>query len=111
MKTTFHKLSLTSAFLVTFAVITTSGLLRATAQNKYPQAIVNEYMRSCQQSAVRGGLSQQQAQRLCTCTINRFQSRFTLEQFRNLTRQGQESGKPPEAMTEVGMACAEEVLR
>jgi hypothetical protein len=78
-------------------------------QNRYPQDFINDYMRSCKQSAVKQGVSQQLAEKLCTCTINRFQARFSLEQFKTLSRQAQQDGEPPEVFTEIGEACAEQL--
>ncbi|HEY9600174.1 MAG TPA: hypothetical protein V6C85_01080 [Allocoleopsis sp.] len=78
-------------------------------QNRYPQDFINDYMRSCKQSAVKQGVSQQLAEKLCTCTINRFQARFTLDQFKALSRQAQQNGEPPEVFTEIGEACAEQL--
>jgi hypothetical protein len=78
-------------------------------QNRYPQDFINDYMRSCKQSAVKQGVSQQLAEKLCTCTINRFQARFSLEQFKTLSRQAQQNGEPPEVFTEIGEACAEQL--
>lgn len=126
MMTTFYKLffriSAVSAFLLTFSPVADNGLPAAKAEsqvpqqiaqsnqgNRYPQNFINDYMKSCRQSAVKQGVSQQQADQLCTCTINRFQSRFTLDQFRALRQQAQQTRETPEVFTEIGLACAEQL--
>jgi hypothetical protein len=126
MNTTFHKqllrLSVFSVFLLTVPLLGYRGLQSAEAQskipqnlaqrppNRYPQNFINDYMRSCRQSAVKQGVSQQMAEKLCTCTINRFQSRFTLDQFKALSRQARQNGEPPEVFTQIGEACAEQLI-
>ena len=77
--------------------------------NHYPPDFINDYMRSCKQSALKQGVSQQLAEKLCTCTLDRFQARFTLEQFKTLSRQAEQNGEPPEVFTEIGEACAEQL--
>ncbi|MBE9127509.1 MULTISPECIES: hypothetical protein [unclassified Coleofasciculus] len=111
MKSAFRRLSLASTFLLTFALVTYGTIPAAKAQNKYPPQVVTNYMRGCQQSAVNGGLSEAQAERVCACTINRFQARFTIEQFRELLQRARETGGQPQELVEIGQACAQEVFR
>lgn len=117
----FFRLSVVSACLLTASLLGYKDVQSAQAQgqtpqtiaqqrqNRYPPDFINDYMRNCKQSAVKQGVSQQLAEKLCTCTVNRFQARFTLEQFKTLSRQAQQNGEPPEVFTEIGEACAEQL--
>lgn len=118
----FSRISAVSAFLLAFSPVAYTGLPAAKAEsqvpqqiaqsnqgNRYPKNLIDDYMKSCRQSAVKQGVSQQQAEQLCACTINRFQAQFTLDQFKALTLQAQQTGETPEVFTEIGVACAEQL--
>lgn len=79
------------------------------AQNQYPQNLREDYLRSCQRRAASEGLNQGQAQRLCQCTLGRFQARFTSAQFVALNRRASQTGQVPQVFTDIGMACYRQI--
>lgn len=79
------------------------------AQNQYPQSLRDDYMSSCKRRATGEGLNQAQAQRLCECTLRRFQARFSSAQFIALNRRASQTGQTPQAFTDIGMACYREL--
>ena len=95
------------SFVLPF-VIGNSGL--AVAQNRYPDSYVSNYLKSCMQRSQAEGLPQEQAQSLCSCTISRFQSQYTIEQFKALTEAAKDNPEAAAALTDVGESCFEEIL-
>ncbi|MBE9116342.1 hypothetical protein IQ249_10575 [Lusitaniella coriacea LEGE 07157] len=81
------------------------------AQNSYPQSLREDYLKSCKGRAAREGVSAEQAQKLCSCTLRRFQNRFTREQFVALNRRAAQTRRTPQAFSEIGMACYRELSR
>ncbi|MDY6781695.1 MAG: hypothetical protein SW833_03930 [Cyanobacteriota bacterium] len=79
------------------------------AQNQYPQNLREDYLRSCKRRAQSEGLNQAQAQRLCQCTLSRFQARFTSAQFVALNRRASQTGQAPQVFTDIGMACYRQI--
>lgn len=119
MKTTFRQQSLITAFLLTFSIVAYCGLFVSEAnsqtpkllsQKEYPQDFADAYQASCKINAVTEGLSTEQAEKLCNCTLSKFQSKYTLEKFQELLAKAAKE-KPPEELTEVGELCAEELIK
>ncbi|MGK7875508.1 MAG: hypothetical protein AB4426_20070 [Xenococcaceae cyanobacterium] len=112
MKTTFHQLSLVSAFLLTLSAVAYNGLLAAKAEspNPSPQYSFDDYKKECIQRSMAEGLPLEEAETLCTCTINEFQARYTIEEFKKLTQEAKENEEAAEMLTEVGYSCFEEIL-
>ncbi|MFW6359948.1 MAG: hypothetical protein ACOC0N_12145 [Chroococcales cyanobacterium] len=113
MRLIFHKFALIKTVLLVFPPLALLNVPMANAQtessqvavqNQYAQKEANAYLSSCQESAVDAGLGQQQAQTLCQCTLNKLQSRYSAEEFRQL-RQRVNQGERPKVFTEVGMTC------
>lgn len=75
----------------------------AAKSNKYPQDAVAKYMANC--TAVASKQLPKEAKNLakdlCVCTIDRFQAKYTYQQYTKLTQ---------EAKEEVGYACFEKYL-
>ena len=82
----------------------------AVAQNRYPDSYVSNYLKNCMQRTLAEGLPQEQAQSLCDCTINRFQSQFTIDEFKTLTEAAKDKPEAAAALSEVGESCFEEIL-
>ena len=89
-------------------VVGGSGL--AIAQNSYPDSYVSNYLKSCMQRSIAEGLPQAQAQSLCSCTINRFQSQYTIDEFKGLIEAAKDNQEAAATLTEVGESCFEEIL-
>ncbi|MEC4894422.1 MAG: hypothetical protein SAL07_13905 [Oscillatoria sp. PMC 1051.18] len=113
MKTTTLKLL---AIVTCLPILSAASLPVANAQtpqqntrNRYPQELVNNYTRTCLANSVDSGLTERQAQILCNCTLREFQNRYTLEQFGEIMQQAR-GGAIPQAVTEIGLSCAEELI-
>ena len=118
MKTTFRQQSLITAFLMTASIVVycTLFLNEANSQtpklpdkNEYPQDFAEAYQASCQFNAVAKGLSEEQAEMLCNCTLNQFQSKYTLAKFQKLLAESAKEEKAEE-LIEIGELCAEKLI-
>ena len=86
-----------------------SQTIQSSPENKYPQDFAETYQASCQFNAVTKGLSQEQSKILCDCTLNQFQSKYTLEKFQKLLKESKKE-KTSEDLIEVGEICAEKLI-
>ncbi len=118
MKTTFRQQSLITAFLMTVSIMVYCSLFvneansqtpKSASENEYPQDFAETYQASCKFNAVAKGLSQEQADTLCSCTLNQFQSQYTLEKFQKLLKESAKEETPDE-LIEVGEICAERLI-
>ncbi len=118
MKTTFRQQSLITASLMTVSIMIYCSLFVSEANsqtpklqddNEYPQDFAEAYQASCKFNAVAKGLSQEQAETLCNCTLNQFQSKYTLEKFQKLLEESTKE-ETPEELIEVGELCAEKLI-
>ncbi len=80
-------------------------------KDQYPQEIVKAYLNGCSQRSVQEGLTQQQAKIVCQCTINRFQSQYSFDQFLKLYTQAQKTKESPDEFVDVGIDCATQLLK
>ncbi len=78
-------------------------------QNQYPAADKEEYLIACQASSQQQGLDQQQAKTLCQCTLEQFQAKYTIDQFKQLYTQAQQNSEPPDELVQVGLFCASQL--
>ncbi|MEC4894420.1 MAG: hypothetical protein SAL07_13915 [Oscillatoria sp. PMC 1051.18] len=113
MKTPTFKLP---AIVTCLLMLSGAGLPVANAQtpqqnttNTYPQELVEVFTQSCVTSAVDSGLTEQPAQFICSCSIQKFQNRYTLEEFIELTQQTP-AGTIPEVFTEITSSCVAELI-
>ncbi|NES78318.1 MULTISPECIES: hypothetical protein [unclassified Okeania] len=118
MKISGKQQPLVTVFLLTLVSIAYCSLLVSEAksqtpkllsQNEYPQDFTEVYQASCKINAVTKGLSTEQAETLCDCTLNQFQSKYTLEKFQKLMNKAAKE-ETPEELIEVGEICAEELI-
>lgn len=75
-------------------------------KNPYPQEVTEAYLEACLQNSVAQGLTEQQSESLCTCTLNQFKIRYTFEEFIQVYAEANESNEPPAAIFEIGSVCA-----
>jgi hypothetical protein len=73
---------------------------------QYPEAEQQAYLSACQQVTAEQGFSQQQAQNLCTCTLEQFKTKYTLEQFRALYQAANQNNQVPSEFIKAGIFCA-----
>ncbi|MBE9167363.1 hypothetical protein IQ238_07420 [Pleurocapsales cyanobacterium LEGE 06147] len=96
-----------------FFALATEGI-KAVAQtntaNRYPPEYVREYMEDCVKESMAEGLPEEEAKTLCTCTLNRFQQQYTLDEFKKLTEASKTDQTAADALITVGESCLEEIL-
>lgn len=80
------------------------------AKNQYPQQQVSNYMKTCTEQAVSQKMSQQTAQTLCTCTINKFKTQYTSQELQQLIQEAPKNEEAADKLTEVGYVCLDEIL-
>ncbi len=112
MKTTWYSLSLLSAIALILFPISNSYLVAADVQlvAQTAQYSFEDYKRECLQRATREGLARDVADDLCNCTINKFRSRYTIQQFRALVQKSKQDKAAARTLSSVGEACFDEVL-
>lgn len=76
------------------------------AKNPYPEEVTDAYLEACLQNSVARGLTEQQSESLCACTLQQFQTRFTFDEFVEVYSETNETGKPSEAIFNISAACA-----
>jgi hypothetical protein len=80
-------------------------------KNKYPQEVVGNFLKGCVSQAVSGGtLSEADAQKFCNCSIQKFQAKYTLEQFMTLANTLTTDSNSMNKFNEVVNSCAQEVV-
>lgn len=116
MKTNIFSLLLLSLICTVSPVKAETFLAQQLKENKYPQTSINKYIQACIPKAKERGLSQEEAQKLCQCTIKEFQKRYTLSEYNRLreraNRNNQSADKLEAAdkLEEVGGYCFEELF-
>ena len=78
--------------------------------NQYPEEFVQQYSTECMQTSIQEGLEETEAARLCECTINKFQSQYKLEEFKQLTIDSLNNEDAEATLVEVGQVCFEQIL-
>ncbi|MEL7034557.1 MAG: hypothetical protein AAFO04_02895 [Cyanobacteria bacterium J06592_8] len=76
------------------------------SENEYPQEFTEAYLESCVQQAEAQGLTEEQSNFLCNCTLDQFQAGYTFEEFIQMNQEAQESGETPEGILNVSSTCA-----
>ncbi len=99
-----------------FLIVTSNPLLAETptAQLKfketYPQEFAQSYLQECRQTSLEEGLAELEAKNLCSCTLNKFQQQYTLQEFKQLTAAAATDTNAENTLVEVGQGCLEEIL-
>jgi hypothetical protein len=83
-------------------------LRQETAQNTV--TTFDSYRKECLQKVTQQGLRGQVAQDICNCVINKFRSRYSLTQFRELIQKSKTNKAAMRTLSTVGEACFEQVL-
>lgn len=78
--------------------------------HQYPQDYVQNYLQDCMQTAMKEGLVEEDAQTLCNCTLNKFQQKYSLTAFKQLTAASQTDDRAATSLIEVGESCLETIL-
>lgn len=81
-----------------------------TKANIYPPEYIKEYLQNCVKTSMQEGLLEPEAKTLCDCTLNKFQQKYTLEKFKQLTAASKTDRSAADALVEVGQVCFETIL-
>jgi hypothetical protein len=111
------QLSLIVIYLCFFVSININNLFAVAQDNQskpktntYPPEYVIEYLQNCVKTSMQEGLLQPEAKTLCDCTLNKFQQKYTLEEFKRLTAASKTDQTAADALVEVGQLCFETIL-
>jgi hypothetical protein len=85
-------------------------IAQKTSGHQYPATFVSDYMKDCQKSVVARDIPAEEAVTLCTCTLDRFRSQYSLTEFQTLVRDAKKDKKAASHLTKVGNACFEKIL-
>lgn len=107
-----------STVLILLGILGCGAVTGANAQptpepqkNPYPQEVSEAYLEACLQGSMAQGLTEQQSKTLCACTLEQFQTRYTFEEFVQVSEQTNENGEPPAEIFEIGATCAASLTR
>ena len=103
----FASLFVTTSLLVTG---TTAVVAESQEAHQYPEKFKQGYAQECVQTSIAEGLAQEEAQKLCQCTLSKFQNQYSLEEFQQLTNASIQDEQAEMALVEVGQVCFEEML-
>lgn len=78
--------------------------------HQYPQDYVRNYLQDCIQTSMGEGLAEAEAKTLCDCTLNKFQQKYSLQEFKQLTATSETDDTAANALIEVGELCFETIL-
>lgn len=78
--------------------------------HQYPQNYVQNYLQDCIETSMTEGLPEEDAQTLCNCTINQFQQKYSLREFKQLAAASQTDENAATSLIEVGELCFEDIL-
>lgn len=98
--------SLTVTVTVSTMAAAESPSYQQQPRNAYPQEFVSNYVSNCRERSQRSGLTPQQAQTICQCTIFEYQDRFSIEEFVDIVQQLQETGQAPDELVDVALTCS-----
>ena len=101
---------LTLSLLVTGNMAVAESSIKSEGSDRYPEDFVREYATECIQTSMGEGLAEEEAQKLCDCTISKFQSQYELAEFKQLTVDSLEDEQAEAVLVEVGQICFEEIL-
>jgi hypothetical protein len=79
-------------------------------RHQYPANFVADYMKDCHKSVIARDIPVEEADTLCKCTLNKFQSQYSVSEFQTLVRNSKKDKKTASKLTDVGNACFEQIL-
>lgn len=97
-------------FFFTLATERLNAVAQTNTAVQYPPEYTREYMQDCVEASMVEGLPKEEAKTLCTCTLNRFQQQYTLDEFKKLTEASKTDRTAADALITVGESCMEEIL-
>lgn len=106
----FYSAFLALSLIITGNIASAENLIKSSDANQYPEEFVQEYATECIQTSMGEGLAATEAEQLCDCTINKFQSQYELEEFKQLTVDSLNDQNAEATLVEVGQVCFEQIL-
>jgi sulfur relay (sulfurtransferase) complex TusBCD TusD component (DsrE family) len=109
LNTTWMTQTLFTNLIVFSGVCTFQGTTMAenlSSRYQYPEAEQQAYLNACQRVSTEQGFSPQQATNLCQCTLEQYQNKYTLDQFRALYEAAHQNDKVPTEFIKAGIFCA-----
>jgi hypothetical protein len=79
-------------------------------QHQYPAKFVADYIKDCHKSVLDRDIPAEEADTLCKCTLDKFQSQYSVTEFQTLVRNSEKDKKAASKLTEVGNTCFEQIL-
>lgn len=74
----------------------------ASPTHKYPPQIVQAFMTACNRPDKNLGINMEQ---ICTCSINKIQNQYTLEQFITIGLAIKDKKEPPNEIIDLALQC------
>ena len=100
-----------SLFLLTFgSVVVAQSPDDSQTANTYEPEFAEQYSQECIQTSMGEGLDKVAADKLCGCTINKFQAQYTQAEFVELTAASASDEAAKAQLLEVGQLCFEQTL-
>ena len=106
----FYYLFLVLSLLVAGDTVVAQESRESQAAHQYPAEFKQDYAQECIQTSMAEGLAEVEAKQLCDCTLNKFQSRYSLEEFQQLTAASINDKQAEMTLVEVGQVCFEQIL-
>lgn len=105
-----------SFYLLTLSLLASGGIAVAEGsadpepKNQYTPEFLQSYTQECVQTSMGEGLESTEAQKLCKCTLQKFQQQYSQAEFSQLTTASAKDEKSKTALIEVGQVCFEQIL-
>jgi uncharacterized membrane protein len=96
--------------LTAYGVRAESLIAQQIPKYQYPQDFVADYLKTCNQRAMSQGLAKEDANTMCNCTLNKFQSQYSVEQFKKLRQDSINNQQATHTLNEVGYSCLDQIL-
>lgn len=106
----FYSFCLVLPFLITANLVKAQSPESTEQISEYDQEFVQDYNQECIQTSMVEGLDTIAAKKLCDCTINKFQQKYTQVEFVQLTTASATEKQAENALIEVGQVCFEQTL-
>ena len=106
----FYFFLLTLSLLITNTTVVARASAESKNSNRYPPEFIEEYTTECMQTSIGEGLAEAEAETLCDCTIDKFQNKYKLEEFKQLTIDSANNDQAKATLVEVGQICFEQIL-
>ena len=108
MQYLFYFLSLLS--IASAQMVAAEGSVNRQPAHQYPEQVLQSFNQECRSTSLSEGLGEAEAEKLCGCAINEFESQYSIEEFQQLTATATTDKQAETALIEVGQFCFEQIL-